>query len=93
MSRRRDAARPAYAQLFAALVPADLHSARSATGAAAKNTKAPGRRAVTKLLVVAELLFFRPLKRAGDVLAFPQPQSRDWGYPCTVSLVMLPAAS
>jgi len=59
--------------------PAGLHSARSATGAAAKNTKAPGRRAVTKLRVVAELLFFRPLKRAGDVLASPQPQSRDWG--------------
>ena len=43
--------------------------------------KPPGRRAVTELRVVAELLFFRRLTRAGDVLAFPQPQSRDWGYP------------
>jgi hypothetical protein len=35
--------------------------------------------AVTKLRVAAAVLFFRPLKRAGDVLALWQPQSRDWG--------------
>jgi len=37
--------------------------------------------AVTKLRVVTEIPFFRPLKRAGDVLALWQPQSRGWGYP------------
>ena len=36
---------------------------------------------VRKLRIVARLLFFRPLKRAGDVLALWRPQSRDWGYP------------
>ena len=37
--------------------------------------------AVTELRVAAEVLFFRPLKRAEDVLALWQPQSCDWGYP------------
>ena len=37
--------------------------------------------AVTELRVAAEVLFFRPLTRAGDVLALWQPKSRDWGYP------------
>jgi len=29
----------------------------------------------------AEIILFRPLKRAGGLLTFPQPQTRDWGYP------------
>jgi hypothetical protein len=37
--------------------------------------------AVTKPAIGAEIMLFRPLKRAGDVLTFPQSQSRDWGYP------------
>jgi len=36
---------------------------------------------VTKTSAGAEIILFRPLKRAGDVLTSPQPQSRDWGYP------------
>jgi hypothetical protein len=35
--------------------------------------------AVTKLRVAAAVLFFRPLKRAGDVFTLWQHQSRDWG--------------
>src|SRR5581483_1942831 len=31
-------------------------------------------------LLGAEIIFFRPLTRAGMVLAFLQPQSCDWGY-------------
>ena len=36
--------------------------------------------AVMKPCVAAEIMFLRPLKRAGDVLTFRQPQSRDWGH-------------
>ena len=36
---------------------------------------------VTKLAMEAAIFFFRPLKRAGDVLTFRKPQCRDWGYP------------
>jgi hypothetical protein len=35
--------------------------------------------AVTALPVAAEFIFFRPLKRAGDLLAYREPQSHDWG--------------
>ena len=31
--------------------------------------------------LAGKIILFRPLKRAGDVLTFPKPQSFDWGYP------------
>jgi hypothetical protein len=34
----------------------------------------------TPLFVGAAIMLFRPLKRAGDVFTFRQPQSRDCGY-------------
>ena len=39
------------------------------------------KQAITKPSPGIEMIFFRPLSRAPDVLTFPQPQSRDWGYP------------
>ena len=65
--------------LFVVLVRMQMMQVVTARGFSGSVHSGPTQ-AVTKPSVGAKIILFRPLKRAGDVLTFPQPQSLDWGY-------------